>query len=67
MVAGVAGEAVAEDEGCAEFVSLLITSTGIASGKLAHRGIPSVHAGPGAAHVVWFAAAAAECFLLLAA
>jgi len=65
----VAEEAVAEDEGCAEFVSLLITSTGIASGELAPRGIPSVHAGPGAAPVVWFAAAAAaaECFLLLAA
>ena len=62
-----AEEAVAEDEGSAEFVSLLITSTGIASGELAHRGIPSVHAGPGAAPVVWFAAAAAECFLLLAA
>ena len=62
------GEAVAEDEGCAEFVSLLITSTGIASGELAPRGIPSVHAGPGAAPVVWStAAAAAECFLLLAA
>ena len=61
-----AEEAVAEDEGCAEFVSLLITSMGVASGKL---GIPSVHAGPGAAPVVWFAAAAAaaECFLLLAA
>jgi len=63
----VAGEAVAEDEGCAEFVSLLITSMGVASGKL---GITSVHAGPGAAPVVWSmaaAAAAAECFLLLAA
>ena len=67
-----AGEAVAEDEGCAEFVSLLITSTCIASGELAHRGIPSIHGGPGAAPMVWFtaaaaAAAAAECSLLLAA
>ena len=68
MVAGVAEEAVAEDEGSAEFVSLLITSTGIASGELAHRGIPSIHGGPGAAPMVWFtAAAAAECSLLLAA
>ena len=63
-----AEEAVAEDEGCAEFVSLLITSTGIASGELANRGIPSIHGGPGAAPMVWFtAAAAAKCSLLLAA